>query len=89
MIRNYIGKEYLDVPSIELKYYILEEVVEVNSQRYVEYGIEIENMNQIINHQLVLNNSENIFAKKYKTIYVVFLRRICALFSWAVPFLFS
>ena len=29
-----------------------------------EYGIEIENLNQIINHQLVLNNSENEFAKK-------------------------
>lgn len=34
-----------------------------------EYGIEIENINQIINHQLVLNNSENEFAKKHKTIY--------------------
>ncbi len=35
-----------------------------------EYGIEIENINQIINHQLVLNNSENEFAKKYATIYL-------------------
>lgn len=35
-----------------------------------EYGIEIENVNQIINHQLVLNNSENEFAKKHKIIYL-------------------
>ena len=35
-----------------------------------EYGIEIENLNQIINHQLVLNNSENEFAKKHKAIYL-------------------
>ena len=35
-----------------------------------EYGIEIENMNQVINHQLVLNNSENEFAKKHKSIYL-------------------
>lgn len=35
-----------------------------------EYGLEIENINQIINHQLVLNNSENEFAKKYKSIYL-------------------
>lgn len=34
-----------------------------------EYGIEIENINQIINHQLVLNNSEKEFEKKYTTIY--------------------
>lgn len=35
-----------------------------------EYGLEIENINQIINHQLVLNNSENEFAKKHKSIYL-------------------
>ena len=35
-----------------------------------EYGIEIENINQIINHQLVLNNSEKEFEKKYTTIYL-------------------
>lgn len=35
-----------------------------------EHGMEIENLNQIINHQLVLNNSENEFAKKNKTIYL-------------------
>ena len=35
-----------------------------------EYGLEIENINQTINHQLVLNNSENEFAKKYKSIYL-------------------
>lgn len=35
-----------------------------------EYGIEIENINQIINHQLVLNNSEKEFEKKYATIYL-------------------
>ena len=28
------------------------------------FGVEIENINQIINHQLVLNNSENDFSKK-------------------------
>lgn len=35
-----------------------------------EYGVEIENVNQIINHQLVLNNSENEYAKKHATIYL-------------------
>ena len=35
-----------------------------------EYGLEIENINQTINHQLVLNNSENEFAKKFKSIYL-------------------
>lgn len=35
-----------------------------------EYGLEIENINQIINHQLVLNNSENLFSKKHKSIYL-------------------
>lgn len=35
-----------------------------------EYGLEIENINEIINHQLVLNNSENEFAKKHKSIYL-------------------
>ena len=42
MIRNYIGKETLEIPSIELKYYILEEVVELGSSKLVDYGIEIE-----------------------------------------------
>lgn len=35
-----------------------------------KYGLEIEKLNQIINHQLVLNNSENEYAKKNKTIYL-------------------
>lgn len=35
-----------------------------------DYGIEIENINQIINHQLVLNNSENEFAEKKTEVYL-------------------
>lgn len=35
-----------------------------------EYGFEIENINQIINHQLVLNNSEKEFEQKHQTIYL-------------------
>lgn len=34
------------------------------------FGVEIENINQIINHQLVLNNSKNDFSKKQPTKYL-------------------
>lgn len=33
-------------------------------------GLEIENINEIINHRLVLNNGENEFLKKHKYIYL-------------------
>lgn len=45
MKRSYIGKETLEIreqSSFVLKYYILEEVVENKSSKYVEYGVEIE-----------------------------------------------
>lgn len=45
MKRSYIGKgtlEILDSSFIELNYYILEEEIEEKSNKYVEYGIEIE-----------------------------------------------
>jgi len=45
MKRSYIGKETLMIhekSSFELKYYVLEEVVENESNQYVEYGVEIE-----------------------------------------------
>ena len=45
MKRSYIGKETLEIhekSSFVLKYYILEEVVENESSKHVEYGVEIE-----------------------------------------------
>lgn len=45
MKRSYIGKETLVIhekSSFELKYYILEEEVELESSKHIGYGIEIE-----------------------------------------------
>ena len=65
MKRNYIGKETLD---FELKYYILEEEVEVESSKYVGYGIEIEKQDNL---RVEKSQIKDITTDKKRIYYIV------------------
>ena len=65
MKRNYIGKETLD---FELKYYILEEEVELESSKHIGYGIEIEKQD---NTRVEKSQIKDITTDQTKIYYII------------------